>query len=87
MYSTELADVIQQERERAIREARLHHRADLLPAGPRLQRLRAMVASVTAAFARPRVTSQDPTPSVADRTGRPGTACPQNRTGSGVTRA
>ena len=86
MYSTELADVIQQERERAIREARLHHRADLLPAGPRLQRLRTMVASLTAAFARRRITGEDPMPSVVDRTGLPGTPCASSRSGSGVTR-
>lgn len=44
MYDHELSVAIQQERERAIREARLHHR-HLLPAEPSW--LRRLVARVT----------------------------------------
>jgi len=39
MYDHELSVVIQQERERAIREARLHHRHDLLHEPSWLRRL------------------------------------------------
>jgi len=47
MYDHELSVAIQQERERAIREARLHHRHDLIQEPSWMRRLVARVARPT----------------------------------------
>jgi hypothetical protein len=82
MYDNELSVAIQMERERAIREARLHHRADLHIAGPRLARLRTAGTSLVRALTRRSVPDAAPAANVAGQSGRSTASCAPRASGS-----
>jgi hypothetical protein len=78
MYDHELSVAIQQERERAIREARLHHRHDLIQEPSRLARLLAIVRAgrpVPTAEGAPTTSQEGATTTHAGLTGPAGRPC------------
>lgn len=84
MYDSELTTIIQQERERAIREARLHHRADLPLTPSKLQRLRAAASSLVRAVARRQAPDPGATPIAAGESGLSGSSRAAQGSGSSV---